>query len=171
MAVSGGADPQAADGVRADAPASVSTFGRAISATDYEVAAAQAPGVNRVAASWTFDGTAQRTLVTVYVGDDPAAAAAAAAALAGAEDPNRPVSVIAANPIELGLSCTLVVAAGRQVPAVVAAATAAVCDPATRPVQPRQHGHRATALPQRRRRRAHGARRRRRPRPGGHLAG
>ena len=112
VAVSGGADAQSANGVRANAPASVFTFGRAISATDYEVVAAQAPGVNRVAASWTFDGTAQRTVVTIYVGDDPAAAAAAAAALAGAEDPNRPVSVIAANPIELGLSCTLVVAAG-----------------------------------------------------------
>ena len=131
VAVSGGADAQSADGVRASAPASVFTFGRAISATDYQVVASQAPGVNRTAASWTFDGTAQRTLVTVYVGDDQAAVAAASAALAGAEDPNRPVSVVAASPIELALSCTLVVAADRQVPAVVGAATAAICDPAT----------------------------------------
>ena len=46
------------------------TFGRAISATDYEVVASQAPGVSRAAAYWTFDGAEQRTLVTVYVGDD-----------------------------------------------------------------------------------------------------
>ena len=71
--VSGGADPQTPDDVRTAAPASVSTFGRAISATDYEQIAAQAPGVNRAAASWTFDQAEQRTLVTVYVGGDPAA--------------------------------------------------------------------------------------------------
>ena len=130
VAVSGGADAQSADDVRANAPASVFTFGRAISATDYQIVAAHAPGVNRAAASWTFDGTAQRTLVTVFVGDDQAAAAAASAALAGAEDPNRPVQVVAANPIELGLSCTLVVAADRQVPVVVSAAIAAISDPA-----------------------------------------
>ena len=105
VAVSGGADPQAANDVRANAPASVFTFGRAISAVDYEVVASQAPGVSRVAAYWTFDGTAQRTLVTVYVGDDQAAAAAASAALAAADDPNRPVSVRRATPVELGLAC------------------------------------------------------------------
>ena len=126
VAVSGGADPQAPQDVRADAPASVFTFGRAISAVDYEVVAAQAAGVCRAAAAWTFDQAAQRTLVTVYVGDDPAAVTAASAAFAGAEDPNRPVSVAAANPIDLSLSCTLVVAADRQVPAVLAAATAAI---------------------------------------------
>jgi len=130
VAVSGGADPQAADDVRANAPASVFTFGRAVSAVDYEVVASQAPGVSRVAAYWTFDGTAQRTLVTVYVGDDQAAVASASAALAAADDPNRPVSVRRATPVELGLAATLVVAADREIPAVVAAATAAICDPA-----------------------------------------
>jgi Baseplate J-like protein len=129
VAVSGGADAQSPESVRANAPASVSTFGRAISADDYQMVAAQAPGVSRTAASWTFDATAQRTVVTVYVGDDPAAVAAASAALAGAEDPNRPISVVAANPITLGLSCTLVVAADRQLAPVVAEATTAISDP------------------------------------------
>ena len=126
VAVSGGQDPQAAADVRTDAPASVFTFGRAVSAVDYEVVAAQAPGVSRVTAYWTFDGAEQRTVVTVYVGDDQAAVTAAAAALAGSDDPNRPVQVLAATPLSLSLSCTLVVAADRQVPAVVAAATAAI---------------------------------------------
>jgi hypothetical protein len=130
VAVSAGADPQAPDDVRTDAPASIFTFGRAISATDYQVVASRAPGVARAAAYWTFDRTEQRTLVTVYVGDDQAAAAAASAALAGSEDPNRPVSVRVATPVTLWLSCTLVVAADRQVPAVVGAAAAALCDPA-----------------------------------------
>ena len=130
VAASGGADPQVVGDVRADAPASVFTFGRAVSAVDYEVVASHAPGVSRVAAHWTFDGTEQRTLVTVYVGDDQAAVAAASAALAVAGDPNRPVSVRLATKVELGLAATLVVAADREVPAVVAAATAAICDPA-----------------------------------------
>jgi hypothetical protein len=130
VAVSGGADPQAPDHVRTDAPASIFTFDRAISATDYKVVASRAPGVARAAAYWTFDRTEQRTLVTIYVGDGQAAAAAASAALAGSEDPNRPVFVRVATPVTLGLSCTLVVAADRQVPAVVGAATAALCDPA-----------------------------------------
>ncbi len=130
VAVSGGADPQAVTDVRTDAPASVFTFGRAISAVDYEVVASQAPGVSRVAAYWTF-GAGQRAIVAVYVGDDQAAVAAASAALAGSEDPNRPVSVIGATPIDLRLTCTLVVAADRQVPAVVAAATAAISDPSS----------------------------------------
>lgn len=128
VAVSGGADPQSPGDVRANAPASVFTFGRAISADDYEVVARQAPGVARAAVYWTFDGAQQRTLVTVYVGDDDAAVAAASSALAGSDDPNRPVSVLAATPVELGLSCTLVVSADRQVADVVAAATAAVAN-------------------------------------------
>jgi len=131
VAVSGGADPQSPADVRNDAPASVLAFGRAISEVDYEVVASQAPGVSRVRAVWTFDKDEQRTLVVLYVGDDTAAVQAAAAALAGAEDPNRPVSVVAATPFELFLSCTLVVAAGRPVDDVVAAATAALVDPST----------------------------------------
>lgn len=126
VAVSGGADPQPPEDVQTDAPASVVTFGRAISATDYEEVASQAPGVSRAAAYWTFDKAEQRTLVTICVGDDQAAVTAAAAALTGAGDPNRPVWVTAANPIHLSLSCTLVAAPGQQVPALVTAAAAAV---------------------------------------------
>ena len=44
---------------KTNAPASVFSFGRAISAADYEVIASQAPGVTRAKAYWTFDaGTA-----------------------------------------------------------------------------------------------------------------
>jgi len=125
VAVSGGADPQSPADVRGNAPASVFTFGRAISAVDFEVVAAQAPGVSRVAASWAL-GAGQRSVVTVYVGDDQAAVAAAGAALAGSQDPNRPVQVILAASVPLRLTATLVVAAGRPVPAVVTAACAAI---------------------------------------------
>ena len=123
VAVSGGADPQAPADVRASAPASVLTFGRAISAADYETIAGQAPGVSRVAASWTLTG--QRAVATVYVDGGRTAAAAANAALAAAGGPGRPLLVLAATPIEISLSCTLVVAPGRPVPVVTAAAALA----------------------------------------------
>ncbi len=129
VAVFPGADAQSIGSVRANAPTSVFTFGRAVSADDYRMVALEAPGVKRATASWTFDDATQRSLVTIYVGDDSAAVAAATAALVGAEDPNRPVSVVAADPIDLRLTCTLVVAADRQIAAVVAAATAAINDP------------------------------------------
>jgi predicted phage baseplate assembly protein len=130
VAVSPGADPQSPGDVRANAPASVFTFGRAISAVDYQTVASQAPGVSRVTAYWTFDQAEQRTLVKIYVDGGPAGAAAASAAIAGSGDPNRPVSVVSATATDLTLSCTLVVAANRQAPAVAAAAAAAVGDSA-----------------------------------------
>lgn len=129
--VSGGKDPQQPEDVKADAPASVFTFGRAISAVDYEVVAAQAAGVSRVKAYWTFDAAAQRTLVKIYVNDDAGGAANAARALAGSDDPNRPVAVAAATEIDVSVTATLVVASDRVIDDVVATATAAVTDPDT----------------------------------------
>jgi hypothetical protein len=129
VAVVPGADPQSPEEVRANAPASVFTFGRAISGVDYEIVAGQAPGVSRVSAVWGFDEATQRTAVTVYVGDDEGALTSAEAALAGAEDPNRPVSVLLATARPLALSCTLLVAADRQLEEVQALALAALCDP------------------------------------------
>ncbi|MDH6243224.1 hypothetical protein [Mycobacterium sp. OTB74] len=129
--VSGGKDPQRPEDVKANAPASVFTFGRAISAIDYEVVAAQAAGVSRVKAYWTFDAAAQRTLVKLYINDDAGGVANAASALAGSDDPNRPVAVAPAAQIDVSVSATLVVAADRVVDDVVAAATAAFTDPDT----------------------------------------
>jgi hypothetical protein len=126
IGVSGGVDPQTPEGIRLDAPASVATFGRAISASDYELVASRAPGVHRAAASWSFDPVRQRTLVSLWVGDDEAAVAAARAALAGAEDPNRPVLVVPAVRIALALSARLLVAPDRLVAPVVTQAVAAV---------------------------------------------
>jgi hypothetical protein len=131
VAVAGGLDPQAPGAVKADAPASVFTFGRAISAVDYEVVAAQAAGVTRTKAYWTFDAAEQRALVKLYVNDDAGGVVTASQALAGSDDPNRPVTVAAAQPIEVSVAATLVVAANRVVDDVVAAATAAFADPVT----------------------------------------
>ena len=139
VAVSGGTEPEAPQDVRANAPARVATFGRAISAAGYEQVALQAPGVSRAAAYWTFDPVGRRTLVTVYVDDDQAAVAAAAA-LAAAGDPNRPVTVTGATAIDLSLSCTLVVAAGQPTGPAITAAQAAVSGSAGGPFSPGSTG-------------------------------
>lgn len=101
LPVGGGADPDPPDQIRRYAPDSVLTFGRAISVHDYEVIAAQAPGVARARAYWSWSPELQRALPTVYVGDDGNALRAARDALAGADDPNRPLAVQAAHPVEL----------------------------------------------------------------------
>ena len=130
LAVSGGADAEQPDSIRQSGPASVLTFGRAISADDYETVAALAPGVARARAYSAWDAAQQRTLVKIYVGDDGGAKTAAAAALAGAEDPNRRVAVVLATPIPLTVSGTLLIAADRVPSDVLAAASAALADSA-----------------------------------------
>ena len=107
VAVGGGADPDPPDQIRRYAPQSVLTFGRAISADDYETIAAQAPGVARARSHWTWDPDQQRALVTIYVGDDQTAVDSAKAALALAGDPNRPVTVRLAVALPISLNLTV----------------------------------------------------------------
>jgi hypothetical protein len=127
--VGGGADPDPPAQIKKYAPLSVLTFGRAVSGDDYATIAAQTPGVARSKADWRWDATQQRTLVTVYVGDDANAVAAAQTALAGAGDPNRPVVVKQARAISTSLSLTLVIDPTYVQETVLAAATAALIDP------------------------------------------
>jgi hypothetical protein len=93
VAPSGGADPEPAADVRRLAPRSVLTFRRAVSADDYAVVAAAAPGVRRASSEVVWDPELQRPAVTVWVGDDDAAVAGARTALAAQADPNRPLVV------------------------------------------------------------------------------
>ena len=106
VAVGGGADPDPPQQIRRYAPRSVLTFDRAVSGDDYETIAAQAPGVARSRAYWTWDAGEQRSLVVIYVGDDASAVTAATTALRNAADPNRPVLIkqAIAIPIRLNLS-------------------------------------------------------------------
>ncbi len=129
VAVGGGSDPDPPEQLRRYAPRSALTFGRAVSADDYEVIAATAPGVARARSYWTFDALEQRALVTVFVGDAAAAVNAARAALAAAGDPNRPVTVKPATAVPVTLELTLELDPSRAPAAVVAAATAALVDP------------------------------------------
>jgi Baseplate J-like protein len=128
VAVVPGSDPEPPSSVRSAAPASVLTFGRAISADDYVTIAQRTPGIDRARAYWTWDADSQRAVIKIYVGDGAAAVALATNALAASDDPNRPVSVVAATPIELGISCGLVIAPDAVADDVLAAAQSAVVE-------------------------------------------
>jgi hypothetical protein len=131
VAVGGGGDPDPPDQLRRYAPRSVLTFGRAVSADDYEAIAATAPGVARARSYWAFDALEQRAVVMVYAGDDAAAVTSARTALAGAGDPNRPVTVHPATAVPVTLGLTVVVDASRAPGPVLAAVEMALGDPDT----------------------------------------
>ncbi len=128
VAVGGGADPDSSKQIRRYAPQSVLTFGRAVSGDDYETIAAQAPGVARARSYWAWNNEEQRTLVTIYVGDDASAVTAANVALAGAADPNRPVLVRQARTIPVLLQLTLRIQPAYVPTSVISALTAALLD-------------------------------------------
>jgi Baseplate J-like protein len=129
VAPGGGADPEPSSQMRQYAPLSVLTFGRAISGDDYEAIAAATPGVTRASAVWSFDADEERTVVTVYVGDDQSAQNAAQLALSGDADPNRPLNVVLATPIPLTITLTLAVNPNYGLNAVAALAVTALTDP------------------------------------------
>jgi uncharacterized phage protein gp47/JayE len=128
VAVSGGSDPDRPDQIQRDAPRSVLAFGRAVSVFDYQALAAQVPGVTRASAVWGWNDARQRSLVTVYVGDDSGAAAAATKALAAVGDPNRPVQVKLATRIKVALRLTLLVTPGMDTTLIGAAVKTALTD-------------------------------------------
>jgi hypothetical protein len=129
VAAGGGADPEPSSQMRKYAPLSVLTLGRAISGDDYEAIAISTPSVSRASAIWNFDPIQQRTVVTVYVGDDAAAVSAAQLALTGDKDPNRPITVLPATAIPLAITLNLVVNPDYDLNATAALAATALTDP------------------------------------------
>jgi Baseplate J-like protein len=129
VAASGGADPDSPQNITTLGPQSVLTFGRAISANDYAIIAAQAPGVARARSYFSWDPNQGRMLVKVYVGDDTTAVTNANAALADACDPNRPLTVLPATSIDMSLSFTLLIDPSYQTASVVTAVTSTLTDP------------------------------------------
>lgn len=131
IAAGGGADPDPRDQIRTYAPRGVLTFGRAISAGDYEAIAAGAPSVTRVRAYYAWNPDEQRAAVTLYVGDTAAAVESAQNALLVSADPNRPVTVLQASGVEAVLLVAVRVQPGRVLDDVVAAVRTALTDPDT----------------------------------------
>jgi hypothetical protein len=125
----GGNDPDLPAKIRSDAPASVLTFGRAVSVDDYAVVAASAGGVSRADAVLEWDPGEQRPVVVVYVGDDDGVVASARAALNGQVDPNRPFVVRQAVQRSCSLRMELVIDGAYDAATVLGAVTAALIDP------------------------------------------
>ena len=128
VAAGGGADPDAASRLRELAPRSVLTFGRAVSAADYEAIALSSPGVDRVRAYWSFNAAEQRAMLTLYVGDEESSADAARTAILGAGESDDAV-VLPATRIELNVFMTVVYDPDYDAETVKAAVTAVILDP------------------------------------------
>jgi hypothetical protein len=124
----GGADPDPREQIRRYAPKSVLTFGRAISADDYDAIAVRAPGVTRVRSYFAWNAQEQRATVTLYVGDTTTAVDSAKNALSLAADPNRSVSVQAAKRVSAALFLAIRVQPRRVLEDVIAAVRNALAD-------------------------------------------
>ena len=131
VAGGGGADPDPSSQIRKYAPKSVLTFGRAISADDYEAIAAGAPSVQRVRAYYAWNPEEQRATVTLYVGNTPAAVDSAKNALRASADPDRPVSVLSATAVYAALFIAIRVQPGRILEDVKAAVRTTLADSET----------------------------------------
>ncbi|MGO8855509.1 MAG: baseplate J/gp47 family protein [Steroidobacteraceae bacterium] len=131
VAVSGGSDADPPSLLQWAAPRSVLTFGRAVSIDDYAALAAQVAGVTLAQAVWSWNASTQRAGVTVYVAGAGDVVTLASAALAAAGDPNRPVTVKAAIPIDVTLIMTLIVTPGFDTGVIKASVQSALADPAT----------------------------------------
>jgi predicted phage baseplate assembly protein len=138
--VSGGSDPDPASLLKQTAPRSVLTFGRAVSVLDYQAIAAGVSGVNRAAANWSWDGANQRAAILIYVAGDPGVANAVNDLLAVEDDPNRPVTVLDAQPQPVTLTMTVTIVAGTDQTALMAALTTALDDPQTGLFSPARMG-------------------------------
>jgi hypothetical protein len=65
---SGGSDPDGPSQIRVSAPASLRTFGRAVSASDYAALALTFPGISKATAIWTVsDPATQQAIAHPYV--------------------------------------------------------------------------------------------------------
>jgi Baseplate J-like protein len=127
----GGADPDPPDQIRTYAPRSVLTFNRAVSAEDFEAIAASVANGNRVSAVWAWDGARQRGAVTIYVAGNQATITDVTNALAAAGDPNRPVNVVAAQPINVLIGMEVLVTPSVASADVQNGIASALADPAT----------------------------------------
>jgi hypothetical protein len=65
MAATGGQDPQTVGGIRANAPQTVVTLGRAVSITDYQTFAATFAGIAKAYAIWIPNGVNRGVFITV----------------------------------------------------------------------------------------------------------
>lgn len=122
----GGADPEPAADIRANAPRQALTLGRAVSILDMEAFAAACAGVRAVSVRWAWDGLAQRPVVKVWIAGDGGVDATVGARLLAVSDRNTPIAVEAAAVIPITLTLAVTAAEGYDGATVDAAVAAAL---------------------------------------------
>ena len=124
QASAGAADPESAAQIRGNAPSSLSTFGRAVSAADYAALALRFPGIARAAAVWVRRNP--QTLAAIpnpYVQLTVAASDGSTvtntllarnlrAFLDKHRDPNLPLRILTFDPVYLDVALTVDIADG-----------------------------------------------------------
>ena len=105
----GGADAEDASNIRAYAPRSALSFGRAVSLVDYEAVAASVAGVRVALAEWRWSGVQQRPVVKLWFIGAASLGATIAERLRGVSAEGVPFEVTAATPVEKTLHVALVV--------------------------------------------------------------
>ena len=129
-----------------NAPASVLTFGRAISADDYETVAAPAPGVAGPARTGPGTRSAAHARQGLRRRRPAAAAARPAPRWPAPRTPTGRSRGATGDAIGLTLSCTLVIAADRVAADVRGRRAVGRRRPRHRPLQPREYGDRRSAV-------------------------
>jgi predicted phage baseplate assembly protein len=114
----GGADPESIDRIRINAPASVRTFGRAVSAEDYAALALTFPGIAKASASWIGRDQNLNSLAQPYVqltvataGETPILGSPLAVQLRNfldkRRDPNVPIRILDFTPVYVDVAVTV----------------------------------------------------------------
>lgn len=138
LAASGGSDADEASDIRRAAPASTLSFGRPVSLADYAAIARSYPGVVNAAAGWAVEAASQRPMVRIWaISEGGSTASDLGAHLRKIGDPDVTVKVTEAVAVETELSASITVSDRRLPEEVKAAARAALADPETGLLAPR----------------------------------
>jgi hypothetical protein len=109
----GGAEPQTLENARANAPATVRTFGRAVSLQDFEDVALQTGEIAKATATWAWSGLQKMIFLTVAAQDgdqlSPDGIRKLWAALLPHRDPNHPLLIANFMRVPIVVAATLTV--------------------------------------------------------------
>ena len=115
----GGADAESIDQIRVNAPASISTFGRAVSTEDYAALALSYPGIVKASAAWIQRAANLKPVVQPYIqltvatenrtplDEQPQVARNLRAFLDKRRDPNVPLRMIDFKPVYIDVAATI----------------------------------------------------------------
>lgn len=115
----GGADAESIDQIRVNAPASIRTFGRAVSTEDYAALALSYPGIVKASAAWIQRAADLKPVVQPYIqltvatenrtplAEQPQVARNLRAFLDKRRDPNVPLRMIDFTPVYIDVAATI----------------------------------------------------------------